>query len=324
MASERTTAGSGLLGERSVGPYLRERGVLKDETDHVGALGGGVSNIVLAVDGDGRRLVVKQSLPQLNVVEEWLAKRERALTEAAALAWAATVTPDAVPAVVDVDPDACALVLERAPGHWRTWKDALLEGTVDRDVAARLGTVLRRWHDATPPEAVDDQEVFVQLRVDPYHRTVARRHPDLALRIEEVATRLLARRAAFVHGDFSPKNVLVGPEGLWVIDFEVGHLGDPGFDVAFLVSHLALKTVHRPAAAGAYRDAAEAFLDSYGSVPDDLVPQVACLLLARVDGKSPVEYLDVEQQGRVRAAARRLLAAAAADARVDDLWEGLA
>lgn len=321
MVSEGSAVGFALA-EDSLGDYLRARGVLDAAPERVVALGGGVSNIVLAVDAGDRRLVVKQSLPRLNVAEEWLAKRERALTEAAALRWAATHTPTAVPHVVDVDPDACALVVERAPAHWRTWKDDLLDGTVDREVAARLGGVLRAWHEAAPPGALDDQEAFVQLRIDPYHRTVARRHPALAARIDEIATGLLARRAAFVHGDFSPKNVLVGPEGLWVIDFEVGHLGEPVFDVAFLVSHLVLKAVRRPASAAAYREAAEAFLAAYGGAPGDLVPQVACLLLARVDGKSPVEYLDEERQARVRATATRLLTAASTAPA--DLWEGVA
>ena len=66
-------------------------------------LGGGVSNVVLAVSWEDKRVVVKQALPRLRVEDEWLAKRERAVNEARALQLAARITPGRVPALLDVD-----------------------------------------------------------------------------------------------------------------------------------------------------------------------------------------------------------------------------
>jgi 5-methylthioribose kinase len=119
---------------------------------------------------------------------------------------------------------------------------------------------------------------------------------------------LLEHRLCLVHGDFSPKNVLADGARVSVLDWEVAHYGDPVFDVAFLQAHLLLKAVHRPESSRAYRELADTFLRRYDAAvpdplrrPDDyLAGQVGCLLLARVDGKSPAEYLTGVEALRVR------------------------
>lgn len=312
-----------LLTVETVGPYLSRRGLVTAGSPvEVEALGGGISNVVLAVQAGDRACVVKQSLPRLRVAEEWLAKRERVLTEAAALLWAHDVTPSAVPAVLDVDEAMWTITIECAPASWQNWKTCLLSGAADPKVATRLGTILASWHSASREGAsganrFDDGEVFDQLRVDPYYRTVMIRHPDLAPEIDSYVARLQSTRSCLVHGDFSPKNVLLGEEGLWVVDFEVAHLGDPAFDLAFMLNHLMLKAIHRPNSAGEYRLCAEAFWRAYcRAVSTALAPRaayvfghVACQMLARVDGKSPAEYLTAGEQAHARALARSMLSA---------------
>ena len=271
---------------------------------------------MIAVRSDSRDLVVKQSLPRLRVAQEWHAKRERVLTEARALTLAAELTPAHVPAVVDVDPVRYAIVIERAPSSWSPWKEQLLAGVANPSTGRRLGEVLAAWHASTSGEgareAFGDHEAFDQLRVDPFYRTVARRWPQLGATIEEYVDTMLSRRTCLVHGDYSPKNVLVG-DGLWVVDFEVAHAGDPSFDVAFMLTHLLLKSIRRPAESGAYLACGRAFVDAYRDRPWPLdlayvLGHVGCLALARVDGKSPVEYLDERGRECARAAGRRLLA----------------
>ena len=303
-----------LLTEATVAAYVARRGIVSHgEPLSVQPLGGGVSNVVLAVESPHTRVVVKQSLPRLRVADEWLANRERAVTEAEALRLAAQLTPDAIPRVFDVDPVECALVMELAPPGWLTWKEFLLAGEADAGVAARVGSLLAAWHRETMgggTGAFSDQTVFDQLRVDPYYRTLARRRPELAPEIERHVERMLATRLCLVHGDYSPKNVLLGDGGLWVIDFEVAHVGDPVFDLAFMLNHLFLKAIHRPAGEESYRACAAAFWDAYReevaaslvSTGRHLFGHLGCLMAARVDGKSPVEYLD--ESGRE--AARRV------------------
>lgn len=302
-----------MLTPATVAAYLRERGFPDAGGEPPVELGGGVSNVVLAVRSGRRELVVKQALPQLRVAEPWPAKRERTLTEAAALSLVRRLTPDSAPRVLDLDETRCALVIERAPVAWRPWKEHLLDGHAGPEVAGRLGELLAAWHratwdDAETAERFGDHEAFEQLRVDPYHRTVAQRRPELAGAIGEQIAAMRANRRCIVHGDYSPKNVLVGDGGLWVIDFEVAHYGDPVFDVAFMLSHLVLKAIHRPSARESFERCAEAFLGRYEPPLDArVVGQLGCLLAARVDGKSPVEYLDEPGRERARALAARLL-----------------
>ncbi|HEX3806331.1 MAG TPA: phosphotransferase, partial [Gaiellaceae bacterium] len=207
-----------LLDAASVGGYLVEHGLVPaGEEIAVEALGGGVSNVVLLASAGGRRLVVKQSLPRLLVADEWLATRERILTEAASLELTARIAPGTAPRVLHIDPAAYVIVIDAAPPGWETWKTELLAGRADPGVAARLGGLLAAVHEGTRDSAearerFDGEEAFEQLRVDPYYRTIAARHPELAPRINGTINAMLGRRICLVHADFSPKNVLVGDD----------------------------------------------------------------------------------------------------------------
>lgn len=314
--------------------YLRQRGVLPpDRPCTAWPLAGGVSNDVLAITGPGVDLVVKQALPKLRVQQEWRATPRRILAEAAALRLAARIRPDEVPTVADVDEQALTMTISRADSRLRNWKSDLLGGRADPRTAVQLGQALAAWHSATAGDeqlrSRFDDTAFVQLRTDPFHRAIASRHPDLAGRIAALVTTMLTTKLCLVHGDFSPKNVLADGPRVCVLDWEVAHFGDPVFDLAFLHTHLLLKAVHRPQSALGYREVATAFRQTYRSAvdtrllrPDDyLGGHIACLLLARVDGKSPAEYLTELERDRVRALARNALASTAVtDA---DLWQAV-
>lgn len=333
------------LDETTVLEYLRERGVLTSKPSTARALGGGVSNIVLSIVADvpdpatgvRERLVVKQALPVLRVRDEWRAPQHRVLAEAAALRWAHQQTPERCPAVVDVDAGKMTITMTAADADWQDWKVELMTGRVDVGVAQALGEWLASWHsysldhERLPPRLTVDREGFEALRLGPYHETVARRKPEVAPAMRELVDRIRSTRLCLVHGDFSPKNILVGPSAqsgrnFWVIDFEVAHLGDPVFDLAFPVSHLLMKAVHRPAEAVSYDAALLALVGGYQSRVDDaldghrrdgyLSAQVGALLLARVFGKSPAEYLSRLERERVAALGTRLLLDPVADAAV--------
>lgn len=324
---------SAMLDQTTVIGYLVTRGIVEGSEGLVAApLDGGVSNEVLGITGPTTNLVVKQALGRLRVEDEWLAKVERVQTEGEALELASRLTPGAVPRVVDLDRGAGVLTIERAPRSWDTWKASLLAGVVDTDIATRLGQLLAVWHGRTSQDAdvaaqFDDTEAFIQLRVDPYHRTVADRVPEVAAAVHGVADRMLATRRCLVHGDYSPKNILVGPDGLWVIDFEVAHTGDPAFDVAFMLNHLVLKAVHRPSRAGQYAECGAAFVRAYERAlgvgwagdPAHLLAHLGCLLLARAVGKSPAEYLGPEQRDAVRRVGITVINQCVGS--LDEVWE---
>jgi len=312
---------SDLFDEHTVVPYLAGRLGIAPATAVVTPLGGGVSNVVLAVDDGTRSVVVKQALPRLRVAYEWTAPPQRAESEAWALGLAGRLVPGSVPDVLDSDPDRHVVVVGRAPATWTDWKARLLRGETDPAVAAGLGDTVGRWHKATlggagvPPE-MRAAAAFEQLRVAPYYRTAATRLPAHAATLLAHAAALTAPpRVTLVHGDLSPKNVLVGDGRTLVIDFEVTHLGDPVFDLAFLLSHLTLKAIHGPEWTAGYRACAVAFAGAYAAAAGPhLAPDwptvhghVGCLLLARVHGKSPAEYLTPEQRAAATARGAALL-----------------
>ena len=296
------------LTPETVGRYLAEHGFVESHTEvRARSLGGGVSNVVLAVEAGDERVVLKQPLPNLDVEDDWPADVERVHNEAAAARAYRDVIPAdlgvRVPRVYLEDREEHVIVIEAAPDGASTWKAELLDGTVRPGVSERVGDVLGRvqsaieGNDAVRSQFADDAP-FVQLRIDPYHRTVARRHPDLAGAIEDEIDRILGVKRTLVHGDYSPKNVLLDPEcgGLWILDFEVAHWGDPAFDPAFMLNHLFIKSVYNGDRQSAYLDAAMRFWRAYDDAVEwdrerDVVRELGILMLARVDGKSPVEYV---------------------------------
>ncbi len=304
--------------------YLHGRGLLDGEgaadADGVSAssLGGGVSNRVVRVDADDRSFVLKQPLPNLAVEDDWPADVSRVHNEAAAARAYADVIDAAglddvrVPAVLAEDDDAHVVVFSCAPDGAVMWKRELLDGRVDPDVARSLGRLLGTVHerasrDEELRERFADPTPFDQLRVDPYHRTTAERHPEVAGEIRAEAERVLAADRTLVHGDYSPKNVLVdrGSGVRWILDFEVAHWGDPAFDTAFMLNHLFIKSVHVDGRRDACIDAARGFWSAYceasgWDVERETVRELAVLMLARVDGKSPVEYLALGEDDLLR------------------------
>lgn len=298
---------------------LARRGVIPTtEGATVEVLSGGVSADVVVVGSGERRIVVKRALPRLRVAQEWASSPSRVILEAAALEAARRIRPDNVPAVLDLDEERLVLALACAPHDALNWKQELLSGAVDPTIGGWLGIALADWH----TQSAGDRELrapfehnthFFDLRVSPFFLSTAQVHPDLAPEIHDVVDRMNSRRVCLVHGDFSPKNVLFGRDWFWVVDWETAHTGDPTFDIAFLVSHLVCKAVHRPRDASGYRACAEAFLGDYHAHTgveidgDWLGRQVGCLLLARVDGKSPVDYLDEPERSTVRSIGRHVV-----------------
>ncbi|RIQ18982.1 phosphotransferase [Jiangella rhizosphaerae] len=337
MTDAATDAGqpaAPLLTPGTVVAFLRRRGVIDEATPTVRELSGGVSCVVLRVDAGERSVVVKQALPRLRVQAEWSATRRRTLSEAAALTVYHDITPDRVPGVVDVDETSMALVMEAAPLGVANWKSMLMSGpdAAAGDVPELLGRTLGRWHRHTRGDLqllsrFQDDEAFEQLRVAPFHREVRRLHPSVADALDACVDDLTTARECLVHGDFSPKNVLVGAGLCWVVDAEVAKAGAPVFDVAFMVAHLMLKYV-RAGRAAVFRTAAGRFDAAYREAagvaepPPRLGWHVAALLLARIDGMSPVDYLNPAQAGQVRRAALRVLDGS--DVTVADVWDALA
>lgn len=274
----------------------------------------GVSGDVSFVDSPDGPIVVKRALPKLKVAADWFASPERSAVEAACLQVLAEVLGQAaVPRVLWVDKETHSFAMERLPERLVPWKARLLACDVDVRTAERAGQLLGQLHTRTKgrPELADafhDVTHLRTLRINPYHQRVAQRRPDLADAIQSVVDRMLATPQCLVHGDYSPKNLLTDGADVVILDCEVAHWGDPRFDIAFCLCHLLLKIVHSANCADDLARSADAYLAAYRAeglpvLDAELSRATACLVLARVIGDSPVDYLDSAEQ---RAAALRL------------------
>jgi aminoglycoside phosphotransferase (APT) family kinase protein len=318
--------------------FLRRQRLLRDGEDaELAPLTGGVSSDLWRVDLPGRTVCVKSALPQLKVAQEWLAPVSRNRVEYDWLQFAARVSPRQVPPVVAFDEDARMFAMVfLPPEQYPVWKAQLLAGHVDVEAARAVGDLVGRLHSASAADpdspvrfATDDN--FDALRIEPYLRATARAHPDLRGRFDSLAAVTTGTHLAVVHGDVSPKNILLGPDGPVLLDAECAWFGDPAFDLAFCLNHLLLKAVRLPRHATELLSAAQALVEGHlrhldweppGTFDQRVAALLPALALARVDGTSPVEYLDAAQRQLVRTTGRTLLQHPAPTlAAVLDHWE---
>lgn len=301
-------------------------------------LEGGVSSDIWRVEiGDGRVVCAKRALARLRTAAEWRAPVERNIYEARWYAHARDAAPGHVPELIGQDDEAGVLVMSYLdPAMHSLWKAELMAGRVDPDFAGQVGRILatiHAWSASRPRETAPlfrTDDIFRAIRLEPYLLATAVGHPDLADRLRDLAERTADTRHALVHGDVSPKNILCGPVGPVFLDAECAWWGDPAFDLAFCLNHLMLKRVVVADAVRSLDRSFEALSREYlcrvdWEDPSALEARAATLLpalsLARVDGKSPVEYLtDAVVRGRVRETARRLFLEGAE--RLDDVRRG--
>jgi aminoglycoside phosphotransferase (APT) family kinase protein len=284
-------------------------------------LAGGVSSGIYRVDLRSGRYCVKQALPKLKVAKDWTVPVDRVFAEIGYLRTVEPLVPGHVPRVLGEDAASKSFVMPFLGAEYRNWKTELLAGHVEAVVAQQLGAMLGCIHAATADDAqlarrfANDAD-FHALRLEPYLVETAREHPALADRLLALVDRTAGTRRVLVHGDVSPKNILLGPQGPVLLDAECAWFGDPAFDLAFCLNHFLLKIAHQPAHGRALMACFEAFTRAYwphvhwepaGTLEGRVATLLPGLTLARIDGKSPVEYLEPPQRAAVRQAAIALL-----------------
>jgi aminoglycoside phosphotransferase (APT) family kinase protein len=300
-------AKSGLV-QRNVQPVLRR-------------LTGGVSSDIWLVETGTRAFCVKRALAKLRVTADWYAPVERNANESAWFEVVAGFLPDAVPKVL-ARGDGVFAMQYLPDAEFPNWKTQLRDGIVDLAVAQEVGRRLARIHSATSkmpdlPARFASDAIFHAIRLEPYLLATADAHPELAARLRHLEQVTASSKRTLVHGDVSPKNILIGPRGPVFLDAECAWWGDPAFDLAFCLNHLLLKCLWVPERTHAYLSAFRAFAQTYCAGVDwedaaEFERRTSALLpglfLARVDGKSPAEYVTSERdKNRVRRVASILL-----------------
>jgi aminoglycoside phosphotransferase (APT) family kinase protein len=286
-------------------------------------LPGGVSSDIRLVEHDGAQYCLKQALPRLKVEADWRAPVERNHSEAEWLRVVGEIVPEAVPRVVFEDQAAGWFAMEYLPpAQYPVWKTQLRDGVIVPAVAAAVGRQLARIHAATAgradmAERFATGHIFYPIRPEAYLIATAQVHSDLASRLRDLSDTTMRTRLALVHGDVSPKNILTGARGPVLLDAECAWYGDPAFDLAFVLNHLLLKCVWRPQWTSRYLECFDALRDAYlagvewesrAAMQARTAHLLPGLLLGRVDGKSPAEYITAEaDRDMIRGVARALL-----------------
>ncbi|HEY2618296.1 MAG TPA: aminoglycoside phosphotransferase family protein [Acetobacteraceae bacterium] len=304
---------------------LGRMGLLAQGADaHGERLTGGVSSDIWRIDLAVGPVCVKRALAKLRVAADWQAPVERNRYEARWMQRANAAVPGSAPLLLGLDEAGGALAMQFLPSEsYQLWKAQLRDGDADPVFAAQVADTLARIHGATagdPSVSADfpTDRIFYDIRLEPYLVATARAHADLAQPLHALVAATQANKRALVHGDVSPKNILRGPDGSVFLDAECAWWGDPAFDVAFCLNHLLLKCLWTPSAAAGFLACFDALAAGYiarvaWEAPHALEARASRLLpglfLARVDGKSPVEYITTEQdRNRVRRTASALLA----------------
>ncbi len=277
-------------------------------------LTGGVSSDIGLVDLGGRKVVVKFALEQLRVAETWFVNVNRSLAEYQWLQYAASIVPDSVPLLFGCSKTLKGFAMEYLDGATvYLWKKALLGGATADKEAAAVGDRLGRIHNGSVNDRVlaqfQNQEDFYDLRLEPYLAFAASRHPELAAEMHGLIDMVQSHERVLVHGDVSPKNIMIRNGVPVFLDAECATAGDPSFDIAFCLNHFILKAVHLEHSRGGLLNSIIRFWRSYqthvhwesaAGLERRVCRLLPALMLARVDGKSPVEYLDENEQQIVR------------------------
>jgi 5-methylthioribose kinase len=280
-------------------------------------LAGGVSNRVVQVtSADGRGWVLKQALSKLRVAVDWFSSPERILVEAKALRWLNRLAPPGTtPAFTFEDPANHLMAMEAIPEDHENWKSVLLSGRIVPDHFEQFGFLLGTIHRKSVefgPElsaAFADTSYFESLRLEPYYLYTADRVPAASDFLRALSEETKRYKLSLVHGDFSPKNALLYRGKLVLLDYEVVHHGDPAFDVGFALTHFLSKANHMIEKRARLIAAAPLFWRVYlkeiaplgwNAIEPRIVRHILGCLLARVAGKSPLEYLTADEAAQQR------------------------
>lgn len=275
---------------------------------------GGVSNRTVKVNfTDGRKWVAKQALTKLRVKEDWFSDPDRIHREAEGLRQLAQLTEQgSVPPFIYENVPHHILIMGAVAEPHENYKTLLLKKDPVPKFAAQFANLLADIHlnsfrrKEKLSSLFSDTSYFENLRLDPYYRFSAERLPEASFFLQELIRRTRARKLTLVHGDFSPKNILIHDQRLILLDHEVIHFGDPAFDIGFAMAHFFGKALFRISHRQSFFDMAQLFWRTYidrtgsGAWAENL--EFHCLnnllgcLLARAIGKSPLEYLNEGQR----------------------------
>jgi 5-methylthioribose kinase len=304
--------------------YLKQTDkIAQDEEPKVTVLEGGVSNKTVLLGRETEAWVIKQALPKLRVKTEWLADPARIHREALGLRYLCQFMPNHVPQFMFEDVEHHILVMSAVPKPHENWKKVLLSGDILQHHVKAFGELLGQLHRQAYERRKDfaefftDTTFFESLRLEPYYLYTASQVPEAAAFLETLVEETQQQKTTLVHGDYSPKNILLYQDHMVLLDYEVIHWGDPAFDVGFGMTHLLSKAHYLEEQRSTFLNASWVFWKSYSRLVKELpwsrglearaVRHTLACMLARVRGRSPLEYLDESHRQRQEEIVLRLM-----------------
>ena len=297
--------------------------LIDDSTQlHAEPLTGGVASDIAKVTVVDKVYCIKFALAKLRVEADWYAPVERNYAEFRWLQTVNNIIPDRSLKLYGhcAEENGFAMDFISSPESY-LFKTALFQGKGQDYQAASIGDLLGHIHNASSHEDFDrspfhNRDDFHALRLEPYLIHTAGKHPEISENLLDMSDQLYQNQSILIHGDVSPKNIIFDGGLPYLLDAECATMGDPAFDVAFCLNHFILKGLYRPAYQTGYLNLCTAFWHSYkphinwehrDKLEARILSLLPMLMLARVDGKSPVEYFDTTQQDTCRKIALRLI-----------------
>ncbi|WP_078429232.1 phosphotransferase [Alkalihalobacterium alkalinitrilicum] len=309
--------------QKSLYEYLYKRGLVLNKDNLIcEVLSGGISCKVVKITTESTSFVIKQARSKLQVENDWYSDIRRIYIERDCLNVFNEIIPEDAPKLLYHDDDNYLIVMEAAPANALSWKQQLMIGKLDFKVTEKIAVTLAIIHskaaqDEQLKQQFNNKEFFKELRISPYLETIREKYKSLSNDIDRIINMLLKDKTTLVHGDFSPKNILIVDQKIFLLDHEVAHTGHPAFDLAFITNHFLLKSIKNKKWANGYMNLMLCFVEQYLSSIDfmdrnqlerETIRVLALLLLARVDGKSPAEYItDEHDQDLIRSISLQIL-----------------
>lgn len=315
---------------------LRKENLISGSEIQFKPLKGGVSSDIFLVSDGVNSVVVKQALAKLNVEDDWYADISRNENEQKFLQFLNAIKPEATPKLLYSNSEHSFFVMEYLDEGFQNWKKQMLSGVFDLNIAEKSAKLLAKIHQKSFnnenfKKKFNKADNFYELRTEPYLVTTGERHPELKDLFFDEVKRLNSHQEAIVHGDFSPKNIMVKNDRVVLLDHEVAWFGDPAFDLAFFLNHLFLKMLYHFKKTGKFEDLTKItwtiYFENMGleieqKMESRTIRLLLMMMLARIDGKSPVEYLEADQQEFVRSfVMANLPAAVYSHAEINQKWK---
>ena len=283
----------------------------------------GVSSDIWYVKTEtGFEFCIKRALKKLTVKEDWYAPISRSNFEASYFKACHNVNPRSFPKILGHDKKNYILAMEWfKPKKYILWKKQLLDVAFDIKDGVSISDILNKKHSYFNnkfnfKKEFENDKTFYDIRIEPYIIFTSKSYPEHKNYFIDAAKSLVSNKKTLIHGDFSPKNILIGPDFPVILDAETACWGDPIFDLAFCNNHIILKSILNSTNKKKYMLLSKEFIENYinkinwedkNSFIDRFFKLVPLLILARLDGKSPIEYFQDKHVKKARTLSLKVL-----------------